>query len=116
MIIPSYTFIATAHALHWQAITPAFADIDPVTHTLDPEAVGPVPHEHVELDERVLVQQGADALAGGHLARGVLPIDRALAPGVPGLLAMAAQPLDLLFRAQGLQYGRPWSLWTADGR
>ncbi len=39
VIIPSYTFIATAHALHWQAITPVFADIDPDTHTLDPEAV-----------------------------------------------------------------------------
>ena len=39
VIIPSYTFIATAHALHWQGITPVFADIDPVTHTLDPEAV-----------------------------------------------------------------------------
>ena len=39
VIIPSYTFIATAHALHWQGITPVFADIDPVTHNLDPEAV-----------------------------------------------------------------------------
>lgn len=39
VIIPSYTFIATAHALHWQAITPVFADINPVTHNLDPEAV-----------------------------------------------------------------------------
>lgn len=39
VIIPSYTFIATAHALHWQAITPVFADIDPVTHNLDPAAV-----------------------------------------------------------------------------
>lgn len=39
VIIPSYTFIATAHALHWQAITPVFADIDPVTHNLDPDAV-----------------------------------------------------------------------------
>lgn len=39
VIIPSYTFIATAHALHWQAITPVFADIDPATHTLDPAAV-----------------------------------------------------------------------------
>lgn len=39
VIIPSYTFIATAHALHWQSITPVFADIDPVTQTLDPEAV-----------------------------------------------------------------------------
>jgi dTDP-4-amino-4,6-dideoxygalactose transaminase len=39
VIVPSYTFIATAHALHWQAITPVFADIDPTTHNLDPAAV-----------------------------------------------------------------------------
>lgn len=39
VIVPSYTFVATAHALHWQAITPVFADIDPTTHTLDPESV-----------------------------------------------------------------------------
>ncbi|MEC4747371.1 DegT/DnrJ/EryC1/StrS family aminotransferase [Methylomicrobium sp. Wu6] len=39
VIVPSYTFIATAHALHWQAITPVFADIDERTHTLDPAAV-----------------------------------------------------------------------------
>lgn len=39
VIVPSYTFVATAHALSWQAITPVFADIDPVTHNLDPAAV-----------------------------------------------------------------------------
>ncbi len=39
VIVPSYTFIATAHALHWQGITPVFADIDPGTHNLDPDAV-----------------------------------------------------------------------------
>jgi dTDP-4-amino-4,6-dideoxygalactose transaminase len=39
VIVPSFTFIATAHALHWQAITPVFADIDPATHNLDPDAV-----------------------------------------------------------------------------
>jgi dTDP-4-amino-4,6-dideoxygalactose transaminase len=39
VIVPSYTFIATAHALQWQAITPVFADIDPTSHTLDPNAV-----------------------------------------------------------------------------
>jgi len=39
VIIPSYTFIATAHALHWQGITPVFVDIDPETHNLDPAAV-----------------------------------------------------------------------------
>jgi dTDP-4-amino-4,6-dideoxygalactose transaminase len=39
VIIPSFTFIATAHALHWQQITPVFADIDLNTHNLDPAAV-----------------------------------------------------------------------------
>lgn len=39
VIVPSFTFIATAHALQWQGITPVFADIDPVTHNLDPEDV-----------------------------------------------------------------------------
>lgn len=36
VIIPSFTFIATAHALQWQEITPVFCDIDPKTHTLNP--------------------------------------------------------------------------------
>lgn len=36
VIVPSYTFVATAHALQWQEITPVFADIDPKTMNLDP--------------------------------------------------------------------------------
>ncbi|HEY9827930.1 MAG TPA: DegT/DnrJ/EryC1/StrS family aminotransferase [Stenomitos sp.] len=36
VIIPSFTFIATAHALQWQEVTPVFCDIDPQTHCLDP--------------------------------------------------------------------------------
>ena len=39
VIVPSYTFIATAHALAWQEITPVFADIDVSTHNLSPDAV-----------------------------------------------------------------------------
>jgi dTDP-4-amino-4,6-dideoxygalactose transaminase len=38
-IIPSFTFIATAHALQWQEITPVFCDVDPKTHNLDPSKV-----------------------------------------------------------------------------
>jgi dTDP-4-amino-4,6-dideoxygalactose transaminase len=37
VIVPSFTFVATAHALQWQAITPVFCEIDPRTHMLDPE-------------------------------------------------------------------------------
>lgn len=39
VIVPSFTFVATAHAVQWQGITPVFADIDPATHNLDPAAV-----------------------------------------------------------------------------
>jgi dTDP-4-amino-4,6-dideoxygalactose transaminase len=39
VIVPSFTFVATVHALQWQEITPVFCDVDPVTHTLDPEQV-----------------------------------------------------------------------------
>src|SRR5437867_4008356 len=39
VIIPAFTFVATAHALQWHGITPVFCDIDPTTHTLDPRAV-----------------------------------------------------------------------------
>jgi len=39
VIVPAYTFIATAHALTWLGIRPVFADIDPRTHNIDPAAV-----------------------------------------------------------------------------
>jgi dTDP-4-amino-4,6-dideoxygalactose transaminase len=39
VIIPAFTFIATAHALEWQQITPVFCDIEPRQHLLDPSRV-----------------------------------------------------------------------------
>jgi dTDP-4-amino-4,6-dideoxygalactose transaminase len=39
VILPSYTFIATAHALQWQGITPVFADMDPGSHNIDPAKI-----------------------------------------------------------------------------
>jgi dTDP-4-amino-4,6-dideoxygalactose transaminase len=39
VIVPSFTFVATAHALQWQEITPVFCDIDPTTHRLNPAQV-----------------------------------------------------------------------------
>lgn len=38
VIVPSLTFVATAHALLWQGIEPVFCDIDPETWNLDPVA------------------------------------------------------------------------------
>ena len=39
VIVPSFTFVATAHALQWQEITPVFCDVDPETHNIDPEKI-----------------------------------------------------------------------------
>jgi dTDP-4-amino-4,6-dideoxy-D-glucose transaminase len=39
VIVPAFTFIATAHAFAWQGLCPVFVDVDPHTHTIDPNAV-----------------------------------------------------------------------------
>jgi len=39
VIVPSFTFVATVHALQWQQITPVFCDIDPRTHNIDPARI-----------------------------------------------------------------------------
>ena len=39
VIVPSFTFVATAHALQWQEITPVFCDVAPNSHHLDPKRV-----------------------------------------------------------------------------
>jgi len=63
VIVPSYTFIATAHALHWQAIMPVFADIDPATHNLDPDAV------------RRMITPRTTGIIGVHLWGRAAPVD-----------------------------------------
>ncbi len=39
VIVPSFTFIATAQALSWTGLEPVFCDVDPISHQLDPVAV-----------------------------------------------------------------------------
>jgi dTDP-4-amino-4,6-dideoxygalactose transaminase len=39
VIVPSFTFAATAHAVAWNGLHPVFADVDPATLTLSPESV-----------------------------------------------------------------------------
>lgn len=63
VIVPSWTFVATAHALYWQGITPVFADIDPTTHNLDPEAV------------RRMITPRTTGIIGVHLWGRVAPVD-----------------------------------------
>ena len=63
VIVPSWTFIATAHALWWQGITPVFADIDPATHNLDPAAV------------RCMITPRTSGIIGVHVWGRSAPID-----------------------------------------
>ena len=39
VIVPSFTFVATAHILQWQGIKPIFIDVDPVTHSIDEKQI-----------------------------------------------------------------------------
>lgn len=39
VITTPFSFVATTHSLHWNGITPVFADIDPETFNLDPHRV-----------------------------------------------------------------------------
>lgn len=38
VVLPSFTFVATAHAVAWNHLRPVFADVDPKTLTLSPAA------------------------------------------------------------------------------
>jgi len=39
VIVPSFTFVATAHALSWIGLTPVFCDVDRLTHQINPTEV-----------------------------------------------------------------------------
>ena len=39
VIVPSFTFIATPHAILWENMQPVFAEVNPETHCLDPADV-----------------------------------------------------------------------------
>jgi len=80
VIVPAYTFIATAHALQWQAITPVFCDLDPRTHNIDPAKIEP------------LITPRTSGIIGVHVWGRPCPIDE--------LTAIArARDLTLMFDA-----------------
>ena len=55
VILPSFTFVATAHALTWQGLTPVFCDIDPNTYDIDPDNI------------EKLITENSSAILGVHL-------------------------------------------------
>ena len=55
VLMPSFTFIGTAHAVQWQKATPVFCDVLDGGHTLDPQAV------------RYAMEPGIEAILAVHL-------------------------------------------------
>jgi dTDP-4-amino-4,6-dideoxygalactose transaminase len=64
VIVPSLTFIATAHVLEWLGITPVFCDVDPISYTLDPDAA------------EALIGPRTSAVLGVHLWGRTCDVDR----------------------------------------
>jgi dTDP-4-amino-4,6-dideoxy-D-glucose transaminase len=63
VVVPSFTFVGTAHALSWLGLKPVFVDVEPRTHTIDPGAV-----------ERAVTAQ-TSAIVGVHLWGGPCDVD-----------------------------------------
>lgn len=72
VIVPGFTFVATAHAFAWLGLTPVFCDVDPATHLLDVELVESLVTERtsaivpVHLWGRPCDVAGVAAVAGRH--------------------------------------------------
>ncbi len=75
VVVPSFTFVGTVHALDWMGLTPVFGDISPGSPTLDPDGV-----------ER-LIGPRTSAILGVHLWGHACDVDRlgaiAAAHGIP---------------------------------
>jgi len=71
VIVPSYTFVATANAVLYCGATPVFADIDPDTYNLDAGAV-----EAVIDEEAKVVLAGRPSRSGvpGGYIRAIMPV------------------------------------------
>jgi dTDP-4-amino-4,6-dideoxygalactose transaminase len=72
VIMPAFTFVATAQAMTWAGLTPVFCDIDPQSHNITPELVEPLISERtsailgVHLWGRPCDVEGLEALANHH--------------------------------------------------
>jgi dTDP-4-amino-4,6-dideoxygalactose transaminase len=72
VIVPAFTFVATAHAFQWQGVRPVFCDIDERTHNLDPAHAAELVNERtsaivgVHLWGRPAYSEELDQLASKH--------------------------------------------------
>jgi dTDP-4-amino-4,6-dideoxygalactose transaminase len=70
VVMPSLTFVGTAHAFEWMGVRPVFADVDESGHALDPEAAAGA----LRVDSTAVVGvhlwgRGADSVGLEDLAR-----------------------------------------------
>ena len=63
VIVPSFTYIATPHAMRWNGLDIVFCDVDPKTHNIDPQCV------------EDLISPRTSAVLGVHLWGRPCPID-----------------------------------------
>lgn len=49
VIVPAFTFVATAQALAWVGIEPCFCDVDPMTHSISVKNVEPLLEVHPDV-------------------------------------------------------------------
>jgi dTDP-4-amino-4,6-dideoxygalactose transaminase len=64
VIMPAFTFVASAHAFRWLGLRPVFADIDPETLTIDPDHVA------------ALITPRTSAVVGVHVFGRTCAVDR----------------------------------------
>lgn len=64
VIVPAFTFVATAHALSWIGLEPVFADVDPLAHTIDPEQI------------ESLITPRTSAIVATHLWGSACPVEK----------------------------------------
>lgn len=55
VLVPAFTFVATAHALAWQGLTPVFCDVGESSHNLEPAAA------------EALIGEAVSGIVGVHL-------------------------------------------------
>ena len=101
VVVPSFSFIATANVVRYTGATPVFADVDPLTGDLSPETVAPV------LTDRTR------AILAVH--QGGVPADvaalRTLAGAIP-VLEDAACAAGSTYRGGPTGAGAPMAAWS----
>ncbi len=92
VLVPSFTFMATVHAMVWQQLTPVFVDVDPETWNINPAAA-----------ERAITPQ-TTAIVGVHVFGNPAPVEELERVAARHGLTLI---LDAAHGFGALHYGQP---------